>query len=277
MENNRRGNKQMQSVMHELSHGDNASKKRLKLDIALFAILVPLGLILPHNAIQVLGAVTMIIFLIRNWSINKQEQKEYMAQKMSEPKNENKNIYLMSGFWENLENREEALDAILTGYEGDAINMPVYGEVIKHLNHAGSILDFGCGAGRNLKYLIDQYEMVYGYDYVNMLKFIPEEIMAAKNLILTSMYDYVLLRNYDEVLFSLVLQHIHVDELHEILKGLSLHSRRFIIHSRTWLDFTFEPIMPILEQYFKVDTIEYQKDPNSSEDDHFIGIFLPRS
>jgi hypothetical protein len=80
--------------MHELSHGSNASKKRLKLDVALFAILVPLGLILPHNTIQVLGAVTMIIFLIRNWSINKQEQKEYMRQKMSEPKNENKNIYL---------------------------------------------------------------------------------------------------------------------------------------------------------------------------------------
>lgn len=80
--------------MHELSHGSNASKKRLKLDIALFVILVPLGLILPANTIQVLGASTMIIFLIRNWSINKQEQKEYMAQKMSEPKNENKDIYL---------------------------------------------------------------------------------------------------------------------------------------------------------------------------------------
>ena len=94
MENNRRGNKQMQSVMHELSHGSNASKKRLKLDIALFAILVPLGLILPQNTIQVLGASTMIIFLIRNWSISKQEQKEYMARKMSESKNENKDVYL---------------------------------------------------------------------------------------------------------------------------------------------------------------------------------------
>ena len=94
MENNSRRNQQMQSVMHELSHGSNAPKKRLKLDIALFAILVPLGLILPANTIQVLGAATMIIFLIRNWSINKQEQKEYMARKMSEPKNENKDIYL---------------------------------------------------------------------------------------------------------------------------------------------------------------------------------------
>jgi hypothetical protein len=77
MENNRRGNTEMQSVMHELSHGNNASKKRLKTDLILFAILVPMGLLLPTNYIQTLGAVTTIVFLIRNWSINK---------KMSEPK-----------------------------------------------------------------------------------------------------------------------------------------------------------------------------------------------
>ena len=77
--------------MHELSHGSNASKKRSKLDIILFAILVPLGLILPANSIQVLGAATMIIFLIRNWSINKQE---YVVQKSNEPKTENRDIYL---------------------------------------------------------------------------------------------------------------------------------------------------------------------------------------
>lgn len=183
----------------------------------------------------------------------------------------------MSGFWENLKDQDEALDAILTGYKGDVINMPVYGEVIDHLRHAGSILDFGCGAGRNLKYLIDQYEVVYGYDYPNMLKFIPEEIRNSNKLLLLDDIDKVLIRNYDEILFSLVLQHIHPDELHEILRELLLHSRRFIIHSRTWVDFTEEDIMPILEKYFKVDTIEYQKDPNSDSNDHFIGVFLPRS
>jgi SAM-dependent methyltransferase len=182
----------------------------------------------------------------------------------------------MSGFWENLEDHDEALDAILTGYKGDAINMPVYGEVIDNLRHAGSILDFGCGAGRNLKYLIDQYEVVYGYDYPNMLKFIPKELRDSNKLLLLDNLDKVLIRSYDEILCSLVLQHIHPDELHEILKELSLHSRRFIIHSRTWIDFTFEDILPILEKYFIVDTIEYQKDPNSDRNDHFIGVFLPK-
>jgi len=63
--------------MHELSHGSNAPKSRLKIDIILFAILVPLGIFLPGNYIQALGAVTTIVFVTRNWSHNR---------KMSEPK-----------------------------------------------------------------------------------------------------------------------------------------------------------------------------------------------
>jgi SAM-dependent methyltransferase len=182
----------------------------------------------------------------------------------------------MSEFWENLEDKDEALDAILTGYKGDAIDMPVYHEVTKNLKHVGSILDFGCGAGRNLKYLIEHYTNVYGYDYPNMLKLVPRETLDSKNLILLNNLNGVLARTYDEILFSLVLQHIHPDELRDILGEISSLASRFIIHSRIWVDFTLEPIMPILEEFFTVDVIEYQQDPNSNENDHFIGVFLPR-
>ena len=85
------------------------------------------------------------------------------------------------------------------------------------------------------------------------------------------------MRNYDEVLFSLVLQHIYPDEIRSILRELTLLSRKFIIHSRTWVDFTQEDIMPILEEFFTVNMIEYNKDPNSPKNDHFIGVFIPRS
>ena len=183
----------------------------------------------------------------------------------------------MSEFWENLNNEDEALDAILTGYKGKAIDMPVYPNVTKYLKHIGTILDFGCGAGRNLKYLTKYYKRVYGYDYPNMLKFVPKETFLKDNLYLIYNLDWVYLNKYDEVLASLVFQHIHRDELEGILEELSLHSPRFIIHSRTWLDFTFEPILPILEKYFDIESIEYQKDPNSDQEDHFIGVFIPRS
>ena len=110
-----------------------------------------------------------------------------------------------------------------------------------------------------------------------MLKFVPRETSEAENVYLTSNLNSVYARNYDEVLFSLVLQHIHPNELREILEELSLCSRRFIIHSRTWVDFTEEDILPIIEEYLRIDMIEYQRDPNSDKEDHFIGVFVPRS
>jgi hypothetical protein len=34
--------------------------------------------------------------------------------------------------------------------------------------------------------------------------------------------------------------------------------------------------MPILEEYFDIDVIKYDKDPNSELDDHFIGVFVSK-
>lgn len=183
----------------------------------------------------------------------------------------------MSEFWESITDKDFALDAILTGYKGEVNNMPVYSKVMSKLKHHGSILDFGCGAGRNLRYLVQHYESVYGYDYPNMLNFVSRETLNNKNLYLLDSLDKVLVRNYDEILCSLVLQHIHPTELRSLLEELVLHSRRFIIHSRIWVDFTEEKIAPILADYFTVEDIEYQKDPNSDKDDHFIGVFIPKS
>ena len=106
----------------------------------------------------------------------------------------------MSEFWESITDKDFALDAILTGYKGEVNHMPVYSKVMSKLKHHGSILDFGCGAGRNLKYLVDHYDRVYGYDYPNMLKFVPEETRDHKNLYLLDNLDKVFVRNYDEVL-----------------------------------------------------------------------------
>ena len=178
--------------------------------------------------------------------------------------------------WQEVIDKDQALDLILTGYKGEAIDMPIYEQVTSKLENKGSILDFGCGAGRNLKYLKDHYDQVYGYDYPNMLKLVPRETLAKGNVIITSDFGFIAGHKYDEILFSLVLQHIHPDEMRYILTSLSLRASRFVLHSRTWVDFTFEPILPILEEFFTIDSIEYQKDPNSEENDHFIGVFLPK-
>jgi SAM-dependent methyltransferase len=186
-----------------------------------------------------------------------------------------------SDFWSQLNDKDTALDAILTGYKGETIDMPIFAPVITKLKHRGSILDFGCGAGRNLKYLVEHYERVYGYDFPNMLGFIPEETKKHDNLFLLDTLDKVCVRNYDEILFSLVLQHIHPEELDTILKELSLHAPRIIIHSRVWVDFTFEPILPLLEKY--LDLVEMYPSYHEDEEpvrspypDHFVAVFKPK-
>ena len=62
--------------------------------------------------------------------------------------------------WQEVQDKDTALDLILTGYKGEVNHMPVYSKVMSKLKHHGSILDFGCGAGRNLRYLVQHYESV---------------------------------------------------------------------------------------------------------------------
>ena len=174
--------------------------------------------------------------------------------------------------WQEVQDKDQALDLILTGYKGKVIDMPIYEQVTSKLEHKGSILDFGCGAGRNLKYLKEHYDQVYGYDYPNMLQLVPRETLDKGNVTITSDWGFIGSHEYDEVLFSLVLQHIHPDEMRTILTRLSSRSSRFIIHSRIWVDYTFEPILPILAEYFTIEDIEYTKDPNNPTNDHFIAV-----
>jgi SAM-dependent methyltransferase len=186
-----------------------------------------------------------------------------------------------SDFWSSLNDEDTALDAILTGYVGKAEDMPIFAPVVTKLKHKGSILDFGCGAGRNLNYLKEHYESVYGYDFPNMLNWIPNATREAKNVYLLDSMEKVCVRNYDEILLSLVLQHIHPEELDTILKELSLLAPRFIIHSRVWVDFTFEPILPLLEKHLELIEMypSYHEDEEpvrSPYPDHFVAVFKPK-
>lgn len=181
-----------------------------------------------------------------------------------------------SKFWREL-NADTAGDAILTGYTGDFDNMPVYSSVMSKLNNVGTLLDFGCGVGRNARYIAKnmQYDQVYGYDFPNMISLVPEDSTPAP-IYFTNLTDVINHGPYDEILASLCFQHIHVDELRSLLTELTYLTKRLIVHSRTWLDHTFEPILPILKDFFSLEHISYQRDPNSDLDDHFIAIFVQK-
>jgi 2-polyprenyl-3-methyl-5-hydroxy-6-metoxy-1,4-benzoquinol methylase len=169
-------------------------------------------------------------------------------------------------------NAFNAGDLILTGYVGELKDMPVYEEVIDLCKNGKKALDFGCGVGRNTFALSKNYNHVIGYDLPSMISLVPEE-NKPDNVDYTSDWDSLKDLRFDMVLASLVLQHIEDQELNNYLHDLALMTDNLVLHSRTWIDHSNNLVLPIVEKYFRIDQINYTKDPNNPADDHFIGSF----
>jgi 2-polyprenyl-3-methyl-5-hydroxy-6-metoxy-1,4-benzoquinol methylase len=166
-------------------------------------------------------------------------------------------------------NKETAGDLILTGYYGPLKDMPVYDEVKVLFGTGSTTLDFGCGVGRNSVALSETYDKVISFDLPNMIDLVPEE-NKLNNIEYTTEWGYVKTFKFDVVLASLVFQHIEDSELDSYLNDLSQIADRLVLHSRTWIDHSASQVLPIVEKYFIIDTIEYSRDPNNPIDDHFI-------
>lgn len=180
-------------------------------------------------------------------------------------------------FWANV-NVGNAGDAILTGYKGDFKDMPVYDNVISLMGSGDRALDFGCGVGRNVLALSKTFKQVIGYDLPNMIDLVPEENRSENREEIRYTTDWELLRReqFNAVLASLVFQHIEDNELENYLIALSGMTDKLVLHSRTWIDHSETKVLPIVEKYFIIESIEEQRDPNSDSDDHFIAVLIPR-
>ena len=172
-------------------------------------------------------------------------------------------------------NEQTAGDLILTGYTGSFKDMPVYDEVKSLFGSGSTALDFGCGVGRNSVALSETYDKVISFDLPSMINLVPEENRLL-NITYTSDWEYVKSLKIDTVLASLVFQHIEDSELESYLNDLSQIVDRLVLHSRTWIDHSASQVLPIVEKYFIIDTIEYSTDPNNPIDDHFIATLNKR-
>ena len=172
-------------------------------------------------------------------------------------------------------NEQTAGDLILTGYTGQFKDMPVYDEVKSLFGSGSTALDFGCGVGRNSVALSETYDRVISFDLPSMINLVPEENRLS-NITYTSDWEYVKSFKIDTVLASLVFQHIEDSELDSYLNDLSQIVDRLVLHSRTWIDHSASQVLPIVEKYFIIDTIEYSTDPNNPIDDHFIATLNKR-
>jgi 2-polyprenyl-3-methyl-5-hydroxy-6-metoxy-1,4-benzoquinol methylase len=173
-------------------------------------------------------------------------------------------------------NEQTAGDLILTGYTGQFKDMPVYDEVKSLFGSGSTSLDFGCGVGRNSVALSETYDKVISFDLPSMINLVPEENRLS-NITYTSDWEYVKSLKIDTVLASLVFQHIEDSELDSYLNDLSQIVDRLVLHSRTWIDHSASQVLPIVEKYFIIDTIEYSTDPNNPIEDHFIATLNKRA
>jgi len=100
----------------------------------------------------------------------------------------------------------------------------------------GTVLDFGCGVGRNFPFLKRVATRVEGYDLAPMIKRCRELApLPADDL--SDDWQQVRTRRYDLVFASLVLQHIEPAALREYLEDFARMAPAVYLHTRSENDF----------------------------------------
>jgi len=148
---------------------------------------------------------------------------------------------MMSWGWDKIKTLEEAKRKICTNCSTFTSDFPHLRP--PPLENKTSILDFGCGIGRNIPYLINNSKAkVYGYDFPNMIalarEFLGPEVWN-KVIWINPPIENLKGYRFDLILATLVFQHIPLSELRTILKVLSgvlLEGGELYVHSRGYTD-----------------------------------------
>src|SRR5688572_32362277 len=130
---------------------------------------------------------------------------------------------------------DELRERILTGYKSGKPFTP-YVPTIPLPAPLESVLDFGCGLGRNFPYLKTMAARVEGFDLPPMIErcraLATEQVSR-----LSSDWTDVRARRYDLVFASLVLQHIDTEACRKFLVDFASMAPSFYVLTRTRTDF----------------------------------------
>ena len=142
---------------------------------------------------------------------------------------------------------DDVVDLVLTNGTAETINSdmwltPLIGDEFKSL----SILDFGCGVGRNIFDFSRNFPnwKFYGYDNPHMLDKANEYSKLKFN---KTIYDYSnieLIRNWEQlkkikfdcIYATLVFQHIHENDLNLYLQDIKRMTNKLIVSGRRFND-----------------------------------------
>jgi SAM-dependent methyltransferase len=130
---------------------------------------------------------------------------------------------------------DELRERIFTGYKTGKPFTP-YLPTIALPAPVSSVLDFGCGVGRNFPYLKSIAREVVGFDLEPMIA--QCRTLATESVdLLTSDWEDVLSRRFDLVFASLVLQHIETDACRSYLSDFARIAPATYLLTRLQSDF----------------------------------------
>ena len=151
--------------------------------------------------------------------------------------------------WEHIKDvsLDKVVDLVITNGTVDSIHPDEHlyyllGDPLEHR----SILDFGCGIGRNMFHMANIYPAwnIYGYDNPQMLSYANEYCLAKygtvpsffTNLQLFDNWEQISDRKFDVIFATLVFQHIHENDLTNYLQQFKQMTSKLIVAGRRFND-----------------------------------------
>lgn len=159
-------------------------------------------------------------------------------------------------FWSTVDNLETAKKFIMQpGYEQNGFFGPDFWLKKIDTDEFKTILDFGCGVGRNLKVLGRKRSKVYAYDTMNMIQMAKEYLTDAVHRrieFIPAPITNLSGRNFDLVYASVTFQHIPEEELRAILSILRVCvNKELLVFGRGFLDEGRKNVWKIITDYFE--------------------------
>lgn len=145
---------------------------------------------------------------------------------------------------------------------------------------AFTVLDFGCGLGRNTVGIAAYGNkwQVTGYDCAEMLlrarEFYGKE-MNNERITLESDWEKLQSKRFDAIYCALTLQQIKEEELLAYLADFARMTDRLVVFSRRLTD-EFKNVWEMVERYFEIDYAPGDFSVKGKWDDHSLAVFKIR-